>query len=361
MQSKSMSSLFPVLACLIVIMLAIIPFINESVPFAIVLQSVPSTVYLACFALALLLLLYVNPVLFSLCLAIGVVSLCFDELLNQSTTNSKVESDQFLGDSENRYSSGLMLDKPFNVVSWNTEYWDQIEGPRSLGDRLRTLASDILLLQEHVYLNTQNNTLMEINQSTLLEKCCGYKNVWAKGELVVASKFRGEIVEVADPFVLAVELTINSRKVVVVNVHVPVHVDVSKSFLTKAFWDHQAAAIKRRSSTFRSISALLKSNKSIVIGGDFNSTLLMPTFRRSVLYETGSSFRDIFQLTFPANSTVPPLWKLDHLVGISIAQHRCRVITQLDKDQSDHYPVSCSFSSYANHPANVMAGVSYGS
>lgn len=289
-----------------------VPFLPASWPAASLIQSVPTLPFLAaiCLMLAFLgrRLLSKRYVLAGLCVA------------------GSAPFIEAPGDPSQPRAQEL------RVVSWNTEYWDQNEGTAALASALRALDADVLMLQEHLYWDAASETTQDIDKYDILRTCCGFSHVWRQGELVTASRLPGsQNVDVSDEFVLLVSI----GGTTFANVHVPVHITQLYALTDQRFWDFLSAASVKRSMTFSALETVLDGTEPVVVGGDFNATLLMPQMRKVARRANLSAL----PLTFP--NTGLPLWKLDQLGDSADRVSDCHTVS-ISEDLSDHLPLACT-------------------
>lgn len=289
-----------------------VPFLPSAWPAASLLQSFPVVPFLVTLALMLAylgrLILANRFVLAGLCAA-GAAAFLQDPL-GQSTPNLQ----------------------ELRVVSWNTEYWDQNEGTDALVAALRALDADVLLLQEHLYWDPVSSSTKAIDGANILSECCGFKHVWQQGELVTASRLPGiQAADAPDEFILLVSI----KGTTFANVHVPVHITWFFPPTDQRFWKYLSAAASQRYKTFAALENVLDHAEPVVVGGDFNATMLMPQMR-TVAHRTNLS---ALPLTFPNGKL--PLWKLDHLGDSADRVSNCQTVS-ISPDLSDHLPLACN-------------------
>jgi endonuclease/exonuclease/phosphatase family metal-dependent hydrolase len=298
-----------VLAGLLAVMLGV-PLIDDRLPPALLLQSVPDVPYLGILGLILLMLVWywVGARYVGIIGLVGIVAIVLpgpDVLERQSGTTLR-------------------------VATWNTEYWDQTEGSTALGQVLAGLNADVLMLQEHLYWDAARGKTVEIDRAELLRECCGYAYIWQNGELVTASRLQGDI-GVADG---AHILVVTIEGVRFLNVHVPVHITRLHSPARAPFWHFLSEAAEERAALFQTLAELGDSAPRNVIGGDFNATFLMPGMRKLALQYNLTAWPP----TFP-NGTIR-LWRLDHLGDTANSLADC-ASPEVAHAISDHLPIIC--------------------
>lgn len=231
-----------------------------------------------------------------------------------------------------------------SVITWNTHYWDQADGAENFASQLRKLDADVVLLQEHIYRKTgDRGGLRAIDDAIALKSCCDFEHVWTKGELVIASRIPGTPVVVDDPYVQAVSLDKGEHNLTVINVHVPVHVNVAASPANRDFWSFVAERHHTRLASFSELEHLLSETDSAIVGGDFNSTLLMRPLRSALFAHTDMGVTDLWPPTYPSGKALPEFWRLDILVGRNAGPRTCLVMPLPSVKSSDHRPVRCEF------------------
>ncbi len=233
-----------------------------------------------------------------------------------------------------------------SVITWNTHYWDQADGAEDFASQLRQLDADVVLLQEHVYRNTENGgDLHVIDDAIALKNCCGFEHVWTKGELVIASHIPGTPVAVDDPHIQAITLDKGDRTLKVINVHVPVHVNIAASPINRDFWSFVSERHHMRLASFSKLERLLSEADTAIVGGDFNSTVLMRPLRSALFFHTDMGVTDVWPPTYPSGKVIPEFWRLDILVGKNAGPRTCFVMPLPSEMSSDHRPVRCEFDS----------------
>ena len=298
-----------VLAGLLAAML-VVPLIDDRLPPALLLQSVPDVPYFGTLGLIFLVLVWRRVGTRS----IGMIGLA--GLVAVVLPGSDVPERQ----------SGSTL----RVATWNTEYWDQTEGSAPLGQELAGLDADVLLLQEHLYWDAARGKPVEIDRAELLRDCCAYPYIWQNGELVIASRRQGAIGVVDGAHILVV--TIDGVRFL--NVHVPVHITRLHSPAKAPFWHFLFAAAEERASLFQILADLGQGAPRTVIGGDFNATFLMPGMRKLAWQYNMTAWPP----TFP-NGNIR-LWRLDHLGDTANSLTDC-VSPEVAHAISDHLPIIC--------------------
>ncbi len=238
-------------------------------------------------------------------------------------------------------SKGSTPSDVISVTSWNTLYWDQGENAEEFKASLRQLPGDVLLLQEHIHWRSDLDSVLHINRSHFVKECCDYPFVWTKGELVIASMFPGVQLDVDDEFVMAVRLDTGKGTLNVVNAHVPVHVDVSRSFFSHGFWKHVQDAHTERNHSYAKLEEILQTDAPTIIGGDFNSNFTMSVFRRAIAHQTDASLSDAIRGTYPTGKSIPALWRIDHVLAKNVLWRECAVVSDDWVHNSDHGAVSC--------------------
>lgn len=291
-----------------------IPLLDDSLPPALLLQSLPIMPYVAA------------AVLIALVGGLVWIGWRFTLIL------ASVSMIAAMGIGLSAPASLAVAGQTLRVATWNTEYWDQTEGPQALGSALSLLDGDVLLLQEHLYWDDDLQKTIPISQSDLLKRCCGYLHVWEDGELVIASRKAGTHLPSGNRFIQTVRID----GTVFVNVHVPVHVTRSHPIWSKEFWSYGRTAARSRSTVFARLEAILAQDGQFVVGGDFNSTLLMPQMRSIA---SKARFVD-GPLTFPNGPL--QLWRLDNLGDTHARMVDCTV-RSIAQNLSDHLPVMCTF------------------
>jgi endonuclease/exonuclease/phosphatase family metal-dependent hydrolase len=298
-----------VLAGLLAVMFGL-PLVDDRLPPALLLQSVPDVPYLVTFGLILLVLVWrrVGPRYVGTIALAGIVAVVLpgsDVLERQNGTTLR-------------------------VATWNTEYWDQTEGSAALGEVLAGFDADVLLLQEHLYWDAGRGKTVEIDRTELLRDCCGYPYIWQKGELVIASRRQGDSGVADGAHILAVSI----EGVRFLNVHVPVHITRLHSPVKAPFWHFLSVAAEERAALFQTLGDLGQGAPRTVIGGDFNSTFLMPGMRKLAWRYNLTAWPP----TFP-NSTIR-LWRLDHLGDTANSLADC-ASPEVAHAISDHLPIIC--------------------
>ncbi|MEM7668575.1 MAG: endonuclease/exonuclease/phosphatase family protein [Pseudomonadota bacterium] len=230
-----------------------------------------------------------------------------------------------------------------SIITWNTHYWDQLDGPENFADQLRQMNADVVLLQEHIYRAADSGRSRDIDDADALKTCCGFEHVWSKGELVIASRLPGTPIPVDDPYVQVVSLRSGSDTVDVINVHVPVHVNITLSPTQRAFWSFVVDRHQSRLASYAELERVLAATDRAIVGGDFNSTVLMRPLRDALFAYTDMGIADLWPPTYPTGKSLPELWRLDILVGRNTGARRCSVMPMHPTMGSDHRPVRCEF------------------
>ncbi|WP_188913989.1 endonuclease/exonuclease/phosphatase family protein [Salinarimonas ramus] len=301
--------------------LAALPHLPDTLPIVVLMQSLPVLAYalawVVCLALAALLWRAARwPVLAALATAV------------------------LLGGRALMPSAVADAPAAFTVATFNTDFWDQHGETEGLEAAFAAIDADVLLLQEHFYLDPPD-VFEPIDRAHLLVSCCDYPHVFVDGDLVVASRFPGVDHSHPDPNVQRLTLEIEGRAVEVVNVHNPVHVTLYDSILTEAFWDFARDAAAARSLVYEAVDEALAdaraSERSALVGGDFNATAMMPSLRRSVLGPLGRDPLAHLDGSFPVGL---PLWRIDHVVSTPDLPIACASMPATPV--SDHRPVRCT-------------------
>lgn len=310
-----------------IIFTSVLIHLPRTLPIASVLQSVPIAVYLI-FSFILLLTASLRYRILGGTITIFVFAISWTVAASGAIS---------------RDNTVHGLQQPLIVTTWNTQYWDQAEASTDFLRQLRELSADVLMLQEHLYKGMPAARAQFFDKSAALVQCCAFKNVWHKGELVLASDLEGEEVPVDDPFVQAVRFGENDRGFTAINVHIPVHFDVERSPFQKDFWTYVVHKHSVRLKSLTALKKLLGETDVAVVGGDFNATVLMPSLRSSILTTTDLNLADVFSPSFPAETSVPSLWRLDLLLGRNAGPRTCTVLRVQNTFKSDHWPVRCLF------------------
>lgn len=311
------------------ISLMALPFMPEYWVISPVFQSIPFTIYISLSILSITsILIFLEWKVFVLILGIQLSGFTYilHPYLNSFSLSDSHENQEVL-----------------SITTWNTLYWDQGEDASDFEKQLSALPADVLLLQEYIHWDREAKNIIQLDNNPNLKDCCNYKNVWSKGELVTASNLDGIQIDVDNPFILAVEFQIHSQKLIILNVHVPVHLDVQNSIFHSNFWNFIRERIGSRKKTFSSIKSILLREPIVIIGGDFNSTMLMSSMRDSVFSLTDFNILSMFEGSYPANGSLPNWWRLDHLLSKNVKKSHC-VVKPQTLFNSDHMPINCVFS-----------------
>lgn len=213
------------------------------------------------------------------------------------------------------------------VFSWNTLYWDSSDDPGAFHRYLRSKDADVYLLQEH--LAWEDGKHKEIDRlARLRAEFPGYHLV-ARGELVTLSRYPvvaappvgpGRAPEDSSPWrerfewnkVLRTDVDVDGTVVSFYNVHIPVQLDIERSWLSPDFYRvvRDTDAVRKEH-----YAALLRNARAnphpLLISGDFNTTPAMGDLE---------GLRGAFRDALPASSSfLPgtwggdgfPLWRLD--------------------------------------------------
>lgn len=225
------------------------------------------------------------------------------------------------------------------VVSFNTLHWDTGGGSEALREMLAAFEADILLLQEQSNARGPHD-VVPIDGRPDLQACCDYPYLFSRGGLLVASRFPGRILAQASEDVLLVELAVGHRRVLVANVHNPVHLSLHhlrRAPFSAAFFAFTRSAVERRGRVYELMRGLAQRSEPVIVGGDFNATALMSGFRRSVFLPLGGRLADLFPGSFPS---AIPLVRIDHILASAHFARSCSVMPDPDP-VSDHRPLGC--------------------
>ena len=216
------------------------------------------------------------------------------------------------------------------VATLNSDSW--FTSPYRLAEFVRTVPADVLLLQE-IWSDEAYAGCVAANP-----RLFWYRQADGEGrELALGSRFPGRVVELPARLttLLAVELDLGGRKLIVVNLHLrksPVRRLGIPAFRgTDVF---QRAEIEEWLPSLRALQR--STGDDVLIGGDFNCTPNTPIF-----HELSSSFVDClgtvgsgFNYTFP---WWLPVWRIDEfLVSGDLHPVSCRALEAVG---SDHRPV----------------------
>ncbi|PCG86415.1 Tat pathway signal protein [Streptomyces sp. WZ.A104] len=213
------------------------------------------------------------------------------------------------------------------VFSWNTLYWDTTDDPAAFHRHLRSKDADVYLLQEH--LSREDGRHTEIDRlDRLRAEFPGYHLV-ARGELVTLSRYPVVAAPEVGPGrppgpssswrerfewhkVLRTDVDVAGTVVSFYNVHIPVQLDIERSWLSPGFYRvvRDTDAVRKEH-----YAALLRDARAnphpLLISGDFNTTPAMGDL---------DGLRGEFRDALPAGSSfLPgtwggeglPLWRLD--------------------------------------------------
>ncbi|MFJ8657619.1 endonuclease/exonuclease/phosphatase family protein [Streptomyces sp. NPDC093795] len=213
------------------------------------------------------------------------------------------------------------------VFSWNTLYWDTTDDPDAFHRYLRSKDADVYLLQEH--LAWEDGKHKEIDRlARLRAEFPGYHLV-ARGELVTLSRHPVVAAPPVGPGrapegsaswrerfewnkVLRTDVDVAGTVVSFYNVHVPVQLDIERSWLSPGFYGVVRDTDPVRKEHYAALLSDARANPHpLLISGDFNTTPAMGDLR---------GLREAFRDTLPASSSfLPgtwgigglPLWRLD--------------------------------------------------
>ncbi|MER5311004.1 endonuclease/exonuclease/phosphatase family protein [Streptomyces sp. NPDC002773] len=213
------------------------------------------------------------------------------------------------------------------VFSWNTLYWDTTDDPDAFHRHLRSKDADVYLLQEH--LAWEDGKHKEIDRlARLRAEFPGYHLV-ARGELVTLSRHPVVAAPPVGPGrapegsaswrerfewnkVLRTDVDVAGTVVSFYNVHVPVQLDIERSWFSPAFYGVVRDTDPVRKEHFAALLSDARANPHpLLISGDFNTTPAMGDLK---------GLREAFRDTLPASSSfLPgtwgvgglPLWRLD--------------------------------------------------
>lgn len=209
---------------------------------------------------------------------------------------------------------GALWNKPvgyqenaITVFSWNSLGWRQGDKTKWL-DYIAAHKADIILLQEIIPPRTWDTPV----PTELKERFPGYSLV-PHGEWLTITRF--PVVGVygnEGQFWLRTDVDINSKRVSIYNIHIPVHMDPSR-FLGDPgdFFADMHERHKSRQEQFRLLEAELRANTyPKIIAGDFNSTRSMGTLGFMADYtEVGALGTDLFPATWGDKGI--HLWRID--------------------------------------------------
>ncbi|MGK5552435.1 endonuclease/exonuclease/phosphatase family protein [Actinomadura kijaniata] len=220
------------------------------------------------------------------------------------------------------------------LMSWNTEYWDQNEDPRSFYGFIRGQNADIYLLQEHVHRNGHATTPID-RRADLREWFPGY-HVAVQGELVTLSRDPIVASVRVSPDVLRTDIRLGTARVAVYNVHLPVHLDLARNPLSWDFWSTVRERHLRRQADLSALRASLRRERGPrLVAGDFNSSSAtgdIDWLRQSMRDAAGTGY----PRSWPQGGDLPPLWRLDWCFvagGLSADRYELRTAPS-----SDHRP-----------------------
>jgi len=241
-----------------------------------------------------------------------------------------------------RRRTGARRAGSFVLFVWNTHYWDQDLDSASFLGFLADHDADVYLLQEYVYWQQ----VREVPASGLAELAAALPDhvVLDDGELVTAVRRRLAPRPVPGLPGLAqrTDISVGGSVVALVNVHMPVQVDLDRSPLRAEFYRQLRHRSGRQRQAFRAVADLLRlAPPAFVLGGDFNSSPAMCLMRRlrSGRVDVMRTAGHPYLATWPAGRR--RLWRIDWV----LASRRVRADWARLVDpggRSDHHGQLCA-------------------
>lgn len=215
-------------------------------------------------------------------------------------------------------SSPRILDNgDFSIFTFNTEYWEREERLPDLFDFLREQNADVYHLQEFFPEIRMNGYDQEGLSKTIDDLRVAFPNyeIIQLGEFVTMSRLPISQYEYnPEGAYLKTDIWVNDKIVSFYNVHVPVHINLRKNFVTiipdikdRFYWREEVFDILE--------NEIAENTRPKIVTGDFNTTKAMRSMEPLLNSLTDS--KEFLGKAFEASWEISGmyLWRIDYILG----------------------------------------------
>jgi endonuclease/exonuclease/phosphatase (EEP) superfamily protein YafD len=217
---------------------------------------------------------------------------------------------------------------PVKVFSWNADYWDMEDDPRTFIGYLQSKHADVYLLQEYLYWHDGDGAdsgPVRIDKVAQLSAAFPGYHIEVDGELLTMSRLPVVATYPDNPTggpepwywkgrkAQRVDLSVDGKVLSVYNVHLPQTLDLGRNPFTADFYRFLHYQDGRLQTQLDQLRADLNSNHNPkLVTGDFNSSWMGTLVRLpGGLDRHDPTSGSPLPISFSFLGPIPPLWRFD--------------------------------------------------
>ncbi len=205
-----------------------------------------------------------------------------------------------------------------SVMSWNTYLWDEYD-TEEMYELLQSKQQDLYILNEHFYKDEENRDVYLTERQQQFEEALPDYEVLTDDQFVILSKYPVIARELAPSRqAMLVKLQVGERELVILNVHLVPHLDLSHSPLSGDFWEANQELYELRQQGFseiRGMMSMLDPDDGLIVTGTMNTTALMHDLDQEIgsLHDASAKSSSLYPATWKMQG-LGYWWQVDHFL-----------------------------------------------